>query len=178
MCVPISRLPEILVQTKEDLKAQGLTGPHARCWSPVGVGSRRAGPGQQVCRLGPQEPSLDTWVMAISTASCWWTQRTPRSSTGSWPFQNCWAGESKAQGGRLGGGGRNTAENLFIATSPRPQAGTGTPWDMYWGTWHWAGQAPAATGGGRCRGHGDHAAAEGHAGSPRPHEPRQGAVRA
>ncbi|XP_014942687.2 probable D-lactate dehydrogenase, mitochondrial isoform X2 [Acinonyx jubatus] len=26
VCVPISRLPEILVQTKEDLKAQGLTG--------------------------------------------------------------------------------------------------------------------------------------------------------
>lgn len=120
MCVPISRLPEILVQTKEDLKAQGLTGPHARCWSAVGVGSGRAGPGPQLCRLGPQEPSLDTWVMAISTASCWWTQRTPRSSTGSRPFQNCWAGESKAQGGRLGGGGRNAAENLFIATHPPP----------------------------------------------------------
>lgn len=73
----------------------------------------------------------------------------------------------------MGRGEEHPAEDLFTGS----QAGTGTPRNVYWGTWHWTGQAAAATGGGGRRGHGDHAAAEGHAGSPRPHEPRQGAVR-
>ncbi|XP_073746591.1 uncharacterized protein [Callorhinus ursinus] len=92
VCVPISRLPEILVQTKEDLKASGLTGPHAPRWSAMREGRSWAGLGQQLCPLGPQEPLLDTWAMAISTASCWWTQRMPRSCVGSRPLENIWAG--------------------------------------------------------------------------------------
>lgn len=75
MCVPISRLPEILVQTKEDLEAWRLTGsaslPRAPGAGRGGPGWAGVGPGPQLCLLGPQEPSSGMWVMGISTASCW-----------------------------------------------------------------------------------------------------------
>lgn len=105
MCVPISRLPEILVQTKEDLKASGLTGPHAHCQSTMWEGRGRPGLGQQLYPLGPQGALLDMWAMAISIASCWWTQRTLRSSAGSRTLENSWAGKRKPLGWWRWGGG-------------------------------------------------------------------------
>lgn len=79
-----------------------------------------------------------------------------------------------------GGGGRS--RSIWESTPLRIfsvlfQAGTGTPRDMHWGTWHWDGQATTAAGGSGTHGHRDHAEAQGHTGSPRPHEPRQSAVR-
>lgn len=58
MCVPISRLPEILVQTKENLKASGLTG------TIVG----HVGDGNFHCILlaDPEDPEELLKVMAFS----------------------------------------------------------------------------------------------------------------
>lgn len=53
MCVPISRLPEILVQTKEDLKASGLTGWHAHCWSAMREGRGMGWAGAAALSSGP-----------------------------------------------------------------------------------------------------------------------------
>ena len=50
MCVPISRLPEILVQTKEDLEAWRLTGSTSLPRAP-GVG--RGGAGAAALSFGP-----------------------------------------------------------------------------------------------------------------------------
>ena len=50
MCVPISRLPEILVQTKEDLEALRLTGSTSLPRAP-GVG--RGGAGAAALSFGP-----------------------------------------------------------------------------------------------------------------------------
>lgn len=52
VCVPISRLPEILVQAKEDLNASGLTG--LACPPLVGWEAGRAGLGQELCPLAPR----------------------------------------------------------------------------------------------------------------------------
>ncbi|KAF6077976.1 lactate dehydrogenase D [Phyllostomus discolor] len=119
VCVPISRLPEILVQTKEDLKASGLTG----------------------CIVGHVGDGNFHCILMVDPEDAEELRRL------------------KAFAQQLG------------------RAGPGTPRDVHWGTWHWAGQAAAAAGRGRRCGHGDHAAAQGHTGPPRPHEPRQGAVR-
>ncbi|XP_062968271.1 probable D-lactate dehydrogenase, mitochondrial isoform X4 [Cynocephalus volans] len=72
---------------------------------------------------------------------------------------------------------RHNAWYAILALRPGCKAGTGTPWDMHRGAWHWAGQAAAAAGGGGHCGHGDYAAAQSHAGPPKPHEPRQGDIR-
>lgn len=68
VCVPISRLSEILVQTKEDLEAWRLTGSASL---PRAPGAGRGGAGAAALSLGPQEPSSGTWATGISTASCW-----------------------------------------------------------------------------------------------------------
>lgn len=53
VCVPISRLPEILVQTEEDLKASGLTGAACPLLERGRVEGGRLGWGWQLCPLGP-----------------------------------------------------------------------------------------------------------------------------
>ncbi|XP_063103747.1 probable D-lactate dehydrogenase, mitochondrial isoform X2 [Cavia porcellus] len=143
VCVPISRLPEILVHAKEKLKASGLTG------AIVG----HVGDGNFHCLL-LVNPDDAKELQRVKTFA---------NELGRW---EPW-----------GRGGQKGWENLLRATLMASQNGPCTPWDVHRGTWHRNGQAAAATGGNRPCGFGDHEAAQGHTGPPRPHEPRQGAVR-
>lgn len=75
------------------------------------------------------------------------------------------------------GAGRGRGSSRRGSLPVASQARTGAPRHVHRGTRHRAGQAAAAARGSGRGGHADHAAAQGHAGPPRPHEPRQGAVR-
>lgn len=106
VCVPISRLPDVVVETKQDLQDSGITGqwgtdPRGRegCWEAIVL----ADPGMSL-----QAPWWDTWVMATSTVSSSSTPKTRPRHIVSMPSPSAWAG-----------GHRSTPEGVDGGRHPR-----------------------------------------------------------